>query len=118
MGPSQGIAIERAFSIFHQFGLVFTFYIRNYGILREIAEARQEMGLALADMLTLIVEVTVHYHKSVRIMSSNSVTVDFNIQFGSLMDSFIRHRDNIISIMWMHQLRNSSEIHGEINVKA
>ncbi|KAK7538080.1 uncharacterized protein J3D65DRAFT_602122 [Phyllosticta citribraziliensis] len=110
LGPQNGEALERAFSIFHEYGLAFAFYIRNYHILRSVPEARRELSLALSDMLALTIEITVYYRKSARTMSTSSVTVDFNITFGRLMESFIQHKDKMANLMWTYQLRNSSEL--------
>ncbi|KAK8192024.1 uncharacterized protein BKA78DRAFT_250650 [Phyllosticta capitalensis] len=110
LGPQNGEALERAFSIFHEYGLAFAFYLRNYSLLRSIPETRRELSLALSDMLGLSVEITVYYRKSARTMSTASVTVDFNITFGRLMESFIQHKDRVANLMWTYQLRNSSEL--------
>lgn len=104
--------MERAFSIFHEYGLAFAFYLRHYTLLRTIPEARQELSLALGDMLGLTTEVTIYYRKSIRTMSTTAVTVDFNITFGRLMESFIQHKDRIANMFWTYQLRNSPEIAG------
>lgn len=114
LGPQNGEALERAFSIFHEYGLAFAFYLRNYSLLRSIPETRRELSLALSDMLGLSVEITVYYRKSARTMSTASVTVDFNITFGRLMESFIQHKDRVANLMWTYQLRNSSELTGEL----
>ncbi|KAF2091004.1 hypothetical protein K490DRAFT_34171 [Saccharata proteae CBS 121410] len=111
MGPNQGEAMEKAFFMFHEYGHVFAFYMRNYTILRSIAEARQELGLAMADMVGLSVEVVLVYRKSLRSIAAGTiVTIDFNVSFGRLMDSFVQHKDRITNLMWTFQLKNSSEI--------
>ncbi|KAH7050107.1 hypothetical protein B0J12DRAFT_699514 [Macrophomina phaseolina] len=110
LGPGQGEAMERAFSIFHEYGLAFAFYLRHYSLLRTIPEARQELSLALGDMLGLAIEITIFYRKSIRSMSTTAVTVDFNITFGRLMESFIQHKDRIANMFWTYQLKNSPEI--------
>ena len=102
--------MERVFSIFNQFGLAFAFYLRNYTLLSSMFESRQEMSFALADALSFAVEVTVYYCKSIRTMSTSSVTIDFNVLFGRGMDSFVSHKDKITNLMWTYQLRNSKEI--------
>lgn len=110
--------MERAFAIFNQFGLAFGFYLRNFALLSSMVEAREELGYALLDALTLVVEVTMLYHKSLRTMSTSSVVVDFNVQFGRTMDSFIQHKDIITNRIWTYQLRNSTEITGIYNPKS
>ncbi|KAJ5888603.1 nacht domain protein [Penicillium taxi] len=110
MGPTQGEALETVFAIFHEYGLIFDFYLRNYSLLRSIPEARQELSLALADILGLSVEITVYYRKSSKTMSTSSVTLEFNVTFGKLMDSFMQRKDRITSVMWTYQLKSTSEI--------
>ena len=51
--------MERAFSIFHEYGLAFAFYLKHYSLLRTIPEARSELSLALGDMLALAIEITI-----------------------------------------------------------
>ncbi|KAF9635045.1 Tetratricopeptide-like helical protein [Lasiodiplodia theobromae] len=110
LGPGQGEAMERAFSIFHEYGLAFAFYLKHYSLLRTIPEARSELSLALGDMLALAIEITIFYRKSIRSMSTTAVTVDFNITFGRLMETFIQHKDSIANMFWTYQLKNSPEI--------
>lgn len=113
LGPQNGEALERAFGLFHEYGLVFDFYKRNISLLVSISEARRYLSLSLADMLGLAVEVSLVYRKSSYAMSSTSVTVDFNLTFGGRMESFVSHKDRIAELMWTWQLENSSEISGK-----
>ncbi|PSR87263.1 hypothetical protein BD289DRAFT_241997 [Coniella lustricola] len=110
LGPQNGEALERAFSLFHDYGLVFDFYKRNIRLLVSISEARRYLSLSLADMLGLSVDLSVVYRKSTYSMSATSVTVDFNVTFGDRMMSFVSHKDRIAELMWTWQLENSSEI--------
>lgn len=112
MGPQNGEALERAFGIFHEYGLVFDFYKRNIRLLVTISEARRYLSLSLADMLGLSVEMELFYRKAAYSMQKSSVTVDFNLTFGSLMESFVSHKDRLAELMWTWQLENSSEISG------
>ncbi|KAI3394758.1 hypothetical protein diail_2227, partial [Diaporthe ilicicola] len=111
LGPQNGEALERAFGIYHEYGLTFDFYKRNISLLVSISEARRYLSLSLADMLGLSVEMTILYRKSARSMStSSSVTINFNLTFGHRLESLISHKDRIAELMWTWQLENSSEI--------
>lgn len=79
-----------------------------------MSEARRYLSLSLADMLGLSVEMEIFYKKAASSMSKSSVTVDFNLTFGSLMESFVSHKDRLAELMWTWQLENSSEISGEL----
>lgn len=76
-------------------------------------EARRYLSLSLADMLGLSVEMEIFYKKAASSMTKSSVTVDFNLTFGSLMESFVGHKDRLAELMWTWQLENTSEISGE-----
>ncbi|KAF2998709.1 hypothetical protein E8E14_005930 [Neopestalotiopsis sp. 37M] len=109
LGPKQGEALERAFSVCHEYGLIFQFYSRNTKVLDSIPEAIRQLGLALTDMVGFAVEVAVFYRKSARAMRTTSVTVDFNVTFGSRMASFSSRKDRIAELMWSWQLQKSAE---------
>lgn len=109
LGPKQGEALERAFSVCHEYGLTFSFYSRNTKVLDSIPEAIRQLGLALTDMVGFAVEVAVFYRKSARAMRTTSVTVDFNVTFGSRMASFSSRKDRIAELMWSWQLQKSAE---------
>lgn len=113
LGPQNGEALERAFGLFHEYGLVFDFYKRNISLLVSISEAKRYLSLSLADMLGLSVEISLLYRKNSRGMATSSVVVDFNLTFGGRMESFVGHKDRIAELMWTWQLENSSEISGE-----
>lgn len=55
----------------------------------------------------------IFYKKAASSMSKSSVTVDFNLTFGALMESFVSHKDRLAELMWTWQLENSSEISGK-----
>jgi hypothetical protein len=113
LGPKQGEALERAFAVCHEYGLTFQFYSRNTKVLDSIPEAIRQLGLALTDMIGFAVEVAVFYRKSARAMRTTSVTVDFNVTFGSRMASFSSRKDRIAELMWSWQLQKSAETSGE-----
>lgn len=92
---------------------MFDFYKRNIGLLVTMPEARRYLSLSLADMLGLSVEMEIFYKKAASSMTKSSVTVDFNLTFGSLMESFVGHKDRLAELMWTWQLENTSEISGE-----
>ncbi|KAK7743825.1 hypothetical protein SLS53_003844 [Cytospora paraplurivora] len=110
LGPQNGEALERAFALFHEYGLTFDFYKRNISLLVSIAEAKRYLSLSLVDILALTVEMSILYRKTAHSMASNSVTVDFNLTFGYRMESFVSHKDRIGELMWTWQLENSPEI--------
>lgn len=114
LGPKQGEALERAFSVCHEYGLTFQFYSRNTKVLDSIPEAIRQLGLALTDMVGFAVEVAVFYRKSARAMRTTSVTVDFNVTFGSRMASFSSRKDRIAELMWSWQLQKSAETSGKL----
>lgn len=113
LGPKQGEALERAFAVCHEYGLTFQFYSRNAKVLDSIPEAIRQLGLALTDMVGYAVEVAVFYRKSARAMKTDTVTVDFNVSFGSRMASFASRKDRIAELMWSWQLQKSAEAAGK-----
>lgn len=96
--------------MFNQFGLIFTFYIRNYTILGSIDKTQGELSLALADTVSLAVEIAIVYHKSVRTLFGHCVAIEFDTSFGKIITAFTERKDHISNLMWTHQLENSDEL--------
>jgi hypothetical protein len=113
LGPENGEALERAFAMFHEYGMAMEFYKRNLSLLVAMPEARRHLSLALGDLVWLAVDMAILYRKTARSMSTGSVTIDFTVSFGRRIESFATHKNAIAELMWAWQLKNSTEIGGE-----
>ncbi|KAK8116735.1 nacht domain protein [Apiospora kogelbergensis] len=112
LGPNQAEALELAFSYAREYGLTLDMCRHNVDTIMAIPEARQQLGLALADMITHAVNVALFYRNSVRTITNKSIVIDFdwNATFGDRIGTFIGRRQRIADLIWAWKLKRSSDV--------
>ena len=132
MGHMQSHALERAFGVFYNLGLVLAFFLRNHDVFGSSAEVRHELGSSFADLLALVTDVATFYRRrhsgiAPRIpcqqyvliaadMKTTSVTIDFDSLFGKTIDSFYNRKDTVSSAVWTYQLQKNLDFQSELCV--
>ena len=66
------------------------------------SDIKDQLILAFADLVTLIVCVATHFHRL--LLSSESVSIDIYSTFPSPIDSFRGRCEHVSELMWRHQL--------------
>ncbi|KAL4888861.1 hypothetical protein BDV59DRAFT_205714 [Aspergillus ambiguus] len=67
-------------------------------------DIKDQLVLALADLVTLVVCVSTQFHKSLRGISSESVSIDIYSSFPGPIESFRSRCEHVSGLMWRHQL--------------
>ncbi|GAB1214317.1 hypothetical protein ATERTT37_003479 [Aspergillus terreus] len=67
-------------------------------------DIKDQLVLALADLVTLVVCVATHFHKSLRGIASESVSIDIYSSFPGPIESFRSRCEHVSGLMWKHQL--------------
>ncbi|KAF4227966.1 hypothetical protein CNMCM6805_002498 [Aspergillus fumigatiaffinis] len=65
---------------------------------------KDQLILALADLVTLIVGVATHCHQSLGSLASGSVSIDIYSTFAASIESFRSRCEHVSEMMWRHQL--------------
>lgn len=65
-------------------------------------DIKDQLILALADLVTLVVGVASHFHRS--LLTSESVSIDICSTFPGPIDSFRGRCEHVSELMWRHQL--------------
>ncbi|PKX90746.1 uncharacterized protein P174DRAFT_423609 [Aspergillus novofumigatus IBT 16806] len=65
---------------------------------------KDQLILALADLVTLIVGVATHCHHSLGSLASGSVSIDIYSTFAASIESFRSRCEHVSEMMWRHQL--------------
>lgn len=65
---------------------------------------RDQVTLAVGDLVTLVVEIASHFQKSVTDMKSGSVAIDIHNTFSELIESFQARCEDVAELMWQHQV--------------
>jgi hypothetical protein len=66
------------------------------------SDIKDQLILALADLVTLVVSVARHFHRS--LLASELVSIDIHSTFPGPIDSFRGRCEHISELMWHHQL--------------
>lgn len=67
-------------------------------------EIKEQLILALADLVTLVASVSTHFHKAIRGLTTASVSVNVYEAFPGQIQSFRDRCERIAEAMWRHQL--------------
>jgi hypothetical protein len=67
-------------------------------------DIKDQLILALADLVTLVVGVATHCHHSLGSVSSGSVSIDIYSAFSASIESFRARCGHVSEMMWRHQL--------------
>lgn len=65
---------------------------------------KDQLILALADLVTLVVGVASHCHHSLGSLASGSISIDIYSTFAASIESFRSRCEHISEMMWRHQL--------------
>lgn len=67
-------------------------------------EIREQLVLALSDLVTLVASVATHFHKAIQDASTASVSVNMYSSFSDQIKAFHERCEKIAQSMWRHQL--------------
>lgn len=67
-------------------------------------DIKDQLVLALADLVTLVVGVSTHFHKSLRDLTLESTSIDIYNTMPRQIESFWSRCERASGLMWRHQL--------------
>lgn len=71
-------------------------------------EIRDQLVLALGDLVTLVANVSIYFHKAINGLSNSSVSVDLYGTFPDQIQTFRQRCEKVSASMWRHQLLKES----------
>lgn len=66
-------------------------------------DIREQLVLALGDLVVLVASVATHFHKALRGLSSAPVSINIHATFRIQIENFRGRCDKITESMWKHQ---------------
>ncbi|KAK2027356.1 hypothetical protein LX32DRAFT_694858 [Colletotrichum zoysiae] len=87
LGHDQAQALEPTFNALYELGLLLGHAVRLKGI-----------------VVRLVGDVAIHYRTRINSITSGSVTIDFDAQFGSQVTKIWNQREHLFNHMWQHKL--------------
>ncbi|KAI0095438.1 hypothetical protein F4776DRAFT_677433 [Hypoxylon sp. NC0597] len=107
LGCEQAQALEPTFNVLYELGqlLANTLELRSLFVLSEgIAYA---LGEVIICLVRLLGDIAIFYHQRISRLSRNSVTIDFDREFGGQLEEICAKREQLIYTVWGYKLGSS-----------
>ncbi|KAJ5301736.1 hypothetical protein N7508_006599 [Penicillium antarcticum] len=102
LGESNAPALMDLFGFFYRCSAGLGNLLDRAELFVVSSDIKDQLVLALADLVTLVVCVARHFHRL--LLSSESVSVDIHSTFPGPIESFRSHCEHASELMWRHQL--------------
>lgn len=116
LGKTNDSALMVSFGFFFSTSQTLVNLLERTELFSVSPEIKEQVTLALADLVTLVASVSTHFHKAIRGMTGASVSVNIYETFRGPIQSFRGRCGRIAEAMWRHQLakENIDTDRGEI----
>ncbi|KAH8730903.1 hypothetical protein GQ44DRAFT_672903 [Phaeosphaeriaceae sp. PMI808] len=106
-------ALDKAFSVFYKFAMSFSSVLHRSELLAATSEIREQLCMLYSDLISLVVDVSVRFYKTVNGMTSSSVSLDIFELFGETIESFRTRQNAVIELIWDSQIESEEFEEGE-----
>lgn len=118
MGHENSRALNKAFTLFYRCSLAVNALLERSELLSASYEIQEQLCMMLSDLVTLIVEVAIQFHRSVQDMDSadSSVSMDLYQVFGETLQAYDDRRGRIADLIWSSQTDKLDMDEGEARI--
>ncbi|KAI2638703.1 hypothetical protein GGS26DRAFT_602335 [Hypomontagnella submonticulosa] len=104
LGCEQAQALEPTFNTLYELGqlLANTLELRSLFVLSE--EIAHVLGEVIICLVHLLGDIAVFYHQRISRLSRNSVTIDFDREFGGQLEEICAKREKLVYTIWSYKL--------------
>ncbi|KAJ5666870.1 hypothetical protein N7462_011279 [Penicillium macrosclerotiorum] len=104
LGKDNAPALMTSFGFFYSTSSTLVNLLERTELFSVSQEIKEQLILALADLVTLVASVSTHFHKAIRGLTTASVSVNIYDTFPGQIQSFRERCAKIAEAMWRHQL--------------
>ncbi|CEJ60718.1 hypothetical protein PMG11_09281 [Penicillium brasilianum] len=104
LGKDNAPALMISFGFFYSTSSALVNLLERTELFSVSQEIKEQLILALADLVTLVASVSTHFHKAIRGLTTASVSVNIYDTFPGQIQSFRERCGKISEAMWRHQL--------------
>ncbi|PWY73042.1 NACHT domain protein [Aspergillus heteromorphus CBS 117.55] len=102
LGEQNAPALQDLFGFFYRCSMGLGNLLDRTELFTVSQEIKDQLILSLADLVTLVVNVATHFHRS--LLTSESVSIDICSTFPGPIESFRGRCEHVSELMWRHQL--------------
>ncbi|KAL4931819.1 NACHT domain protein [Aspergillus undulatus] len=104
LGRENASALMISFGFFYSISMALVNLLERTELFSVTQEIQEQLVLALSDLVTLVANVSTHFHQAIRGMTSASVSVNIYRTFSGQVQTFQQRCEKISESMWRHQL--------------
>ncbi|KAH9885657.1 NACHT domain protein [Xylariomycetidae sp. FL2044] len=104
LGRSNAPALMTSFGFFYTMSVSLVNLLERVELFSVTQEIREQLVLALSDLVTLVASVSTHFHKAIRGLTTASVSINIYGVFQGQIKTFRERCEKIAESMWRHQL--------------
>ncbi|KAL5041355.1 hypothetical protein BDW71DRAFT_217918 [Aspergillus fruticulosus] len=113
-GEENSDALLHLFSFFYQCSVALENLLGRAELFTVSHNIKDQVTLALADLVTLVVGIATQFHKSLSELQSGTVTIDIHSTFAGPIESFRTRCEHVSELMWKHQLSREGLVEGRV----
>ncbi|KAH7383257.1 hypothetical protein BKA66DRAFT_417658 [Pyrenochaeta sp. MPI-SDFR-AT-0127] len=106
-------ALDKAFSVFYKFAMSFSSVLQRSELLAATPEIREQLCVLYTDLVSLVVDVSIRFYKTVNGMTSGRTSLDIFEIFGDTIETFRTRQNTVIELIWDSQIENEDFEEGE-----
>ncbi|KAL4895080.1 hypothetical protein BDV59DRAFT_159644 [Aspergillus ambiguus] len=104
LGRENAPALIVSFGFFYSTSMTLANLLERTELFSVTHEIRDQLVLALGDLVSLVASVSTHFHKAVREMNRKRIHIDIYRTFPLQIQTFRQRCEKIAISMWRHQL--------------
>ncbi|OJJ46551.1 hypothetical protein ASPZODRAFT_16305 [Penicilliopsis zonata CBS 506.65] len=104
LGEENASALKISFGFFYSTSMVLVNLLERTELFTVSQDIREQLVLALSDLVTLVARVSTYFHKALRGLSRESISINIYGTFAGQIENFRGRCDKIAEAMWKHQL--------------
>ncbi|KAF4154643.1 hypothetical protein CNMCM6069_009043 [Aspergillus lentulus] len=104
LGQENASALMVSFGFFYSTSMKLGNLLERTELFSVSQEIREQLVLALADLVTLVASVSMHFHKAILGLTTASISIDLYKTFPGQIQTFRDRCEKISEAMWRHQL--------------
>jgi len=104
LGEENASALRVSFGFFYSISMVLVNLLERTELFAVSQEIKEQLVLALTDLVTLVASVSTYFHKALRGLTKPSISVNIYGTFSGQIESFRGRCEKISEAMWKHQL--------------
>ncbi|RHZ60786.1 NACHT domain protein [Aspergillus thermomutatus] len=104
LGQENASALMISFGFFYSTSMKLGNLLERTELFSVSQEIREQLVLALADLVSLVASVSMHFHKAILGLTTASISIDLYKTFPGQIQTFRDRCERISEAMWRHQL--------------